>query len=509
MKLSKIFSKLKFENSTWWSNYNSDIQIYFVKELKKYNATDPNTLYICLENELSKNIDITGINILCIVADINLTDTKHFHNSNLIAVYTNDSIENVVCSLEKILADYISLVENKDKIIRLLDIKNNPQDIIEESYKILGNPIFVVDNSYKIIAKSPDVENIRLDIKEQTEKGYISEDNIKDLRTSKLYDIARNKKYPVYDINKKDGHGWITSMITSHGIEIAHLAGADINNPFSDNDLEFIDFICKIIANQLSNEDAKFLSNENLDSMLLTDLLQYSIRDENTVERRCRSLSWPLDEYLFILAIHSGNNDLSKKKNLISNALRSIFSNAKWTVLDGRLVFLVNSRQPYYDVFISNQNFLDFLNINGLQVSISRAFTRYIDTMRFFSEAMAAYHIGERVNPIHNIHIYNNYLFHHIAGILSENHNLSNFIHPAIPKILEYDKIHKSNLLETLRLYLLYPDNPTLISNMLYVHKNTLFNRVNKLKDEFALDFSSGDELLSLAISLKFMEMDK
>lgn len=121
---------------------------------------------------------------------------------------------------------------------------------------------------------------------------------------------------------------------------------------------------------------------------------------------------------------------------------------------------------------------------------------------------MTAFRLGQQFHPEHVIYAYSDYICQHIGGILSQYSNVMNFCHPAVEKIRDYDAKHDSHLLETLKEYLTYPDTPGQAAQNLFIHKNTLFYRMAKIKELFSLNLSNGEERLLLHLSLKFMELN-
>jgi DNA-binding PucR family transcriptional regulator len=59
-----------------------------------------------------------------------------------------------------------------------------------------------------------------------------------------------------------------------------------------------------------------------------------------------------------------------------------------------------------------------------------------------------------------------------------------------------------------LQKYLTYPDNPTKAAEELFIHKNTLFYRIGKIKELFPIDLSNGEERLKIHLTLKLIEVE-
>lgn len=509
MKLSNIIDRIKHATFSWISNADSSEEIFNCRLYKKGMTLNENTLYLCKYSALSNHADVLGYSFLCI-SDTVLNETSYrFHNANCILLQTELTLEKLEHQIELILGNHAVLVSNMARIIQLLQENKGIHSIIEAAYEILMNPILLVDNSFKILASCQDVASVRSDLKTQQELGYVIEENVNAIKQARLYEHARMEHAPYYTKDAGASEGWITALIHIHGIETAHIAVSDSNHPFTDIDIEFVDFLCRIVSLELQKDDF-YRSNESLmHSSFLSELLSNHMLDISTIERRANILNWKLTDSLRIITISEQHSNIfAKKAQLISKQLHAILPNNHWVIYEGRIVFLVALQDPSLEALISKSDLKDYLKINHLIGSVSRAFPHLIYCSRFYNESLAAYQLGQRFQPDGILHFYNDYVCQHIGSILAEKYTLSDFYHPAISKIQNYDHIHKTHLLDSLAEYLKHPDNPTAAAKNLFIHKNTYFYRISKIKELFTLDLSNGEERLKLHLSLKFMELE-
>ncbi|WP_180272603.1 PucR family transcriptional regulator [Konateibacter massiliensis] len=509
MNLSKLIHKLKNSSFTWASNTNSNEEIYNCLILDENNVPKPNYLYLCTPKTLSKDFDSMGYNFLCLISAPDEQLSYRFHNANLIYVTAPGTLMALKEQVDFIISDYNVLSGNMYKLMQVIHSNFGIQALIDTAYEILQNPILLVDSSYKILASCQNVVYNRPDLETQKELGYIVESNILAMKQAKLYERAREKRYPYYNKEKDAKEGWITALVYIYGIESAHIAVNDSNRPFTDNDFEFVDFLCKLVSLELQKSDF-YRTNESLmHSFFLSELLDNHMRDMPTILRRAQSLNWNLTEYLRVLTITEQTmNIFDKKAQLIANQLHKILPNSHWIIYEGHIVFLVCLADPSAAALVKENTLVDFLKINKLAGSVSRCFHSLIDTRRFYQESLAAYQFGQRFHPEDSLHFYTDYLCQHIGGILAEQYPLSSFYHPGVIKMKEYDALHNTNLLITLKEYLTYPDTPAVAAQNLFIHKNTLFYRMAKIKELFTLDLSDGEERLKIHLTLKFMELE-
>ena len=78
--------------------------------------------------------------------------------------------------------------------------------------------------------------------------------------------------------------------------------------------------------------------------------------------------------------------------------------------------------------------------------------------------------------------------------------------HPAIYKLVEYDRLNDGKLYETLKVWLEAERNYTKTAQTLYIHRSTLLYRIDRIKEITELDFDDPEVRFHLMISLALYE---
>jgi sugar diacid utilization regulator len=281
----------------------------------------------------------------------------------------------------------------------------------------------------------------------------------------------------------------------------------DGTHAFTDVDFELIDFLCKIISLELQKSDFYRTNQGLMHSYFLSDLLDNKVHDSAAIEQRMTNLGWKLNSNLHILLISDlARNFFDGKAQLITSQLHRLLPSSRWVIYHGQIVFLLSSDTP--KIFAETEELYHYLEINHLTASISNSFDSILDIRKYYLQAAKAEAFGQRFRPHVPMHFYSDYMFHHMGEIVSEKHSLVDFYHPEIVAIRDYDMAHNTNFLETLKLYLIHIDNPGAIAKQLFIHKNTVFYRISKLKEQFHLNLDDGDERFKIHLTIKLMEME-
>ncbi len=492
MKLDHMITKLKITNYHWFTTPDMNADIFSCCFLKpKTNISlSSNCLYIGASDEDFSMIPVESSNPILLLAKDSLAD-------------------NLIQEINQILISDQILVGKKSCLIEVLYSNHSTQDLIDEAYRALNNPIALVDTNYKILASSQNIIYDRPDLQEQNILGYMTDSNIEAMKRDRVYEIARENGYPYYNKAKDAKYGWVTALVNIHGIESAQMGIMECNHKITDDDLELIDFLCRLVSLELQKSNFYRNNQSLMHSLFLSELLDNRIRDISTIKHRIQSLGWKVTQNLYLMTISEQHADIfDKKAQLISKQLHQILPDSRWVIYDGRIVFLICLPDAQGTIFYAEGELAKYLEINNLTAAVSRCFHSFLDVRKYYEESLTAHTMGQRFDPDNHLYIYTDYLCQHIGDIVSVHHKMNDFYHPAITKILEYDEHHHTNLLSTLKEYLTYPDNPTLAAKHLFIHKNTLFYRMGKLKELFSIDLSNGEERLKIHLTLKFMELE-
>ena len=84
---------------------------------------------------------------------------------------------------------------------------------------------------------------------------------------------------------------------------------------------------------------------------------------------------------------------------------------------------------------------------------------------------------------------------------IHQHRDIIYLISPAVIELYRYDKAHNTDLLKTLFSYLLSGRNVSETASVLYMHRNTVFNKLNKIHSIIGLPLEDGNMQFKLLMS--------
>lgn len=217
---------------------------------------------------------------------------------------------------------------------------------------------------------------------------------------------------------------------------------------------------------------------------LMTTLFMYNITDDNPYS------------LLYVTSSETSGIIHSQLFNALNHVSDKIFS---FKYKKGAVLLSNESSLPSF-----HNTLLKYLTLLDMTCGISLPFYHIQDLPEAFDQAsLAIDQGGAETGTIYHCKDYVlNYCLQKTAATLSKHH----LIHPAVLKLARYDQENNTHLLSTLHTFLLHQSSYSKTAEILYIHKNSLRNRIDRIKEIADLDFSDYKESLYILLCLELYE---
>lgn len=120
-------------------------------------------------------------------------------------------------------------------------------------------------------------------------------------------------------------------------------------------------------------------------------------------------------------------------------------------------------------------------------------------------EADFANKLGYKVHPNKKVYFYDDYIVYHLLYEVSNHPTLSKIYRNTVERIIKYDGDHNTELYSTINSLINNDFNINKTSDILFIHRNTLYKRMNKINNllDFNMEKSESRLILQLAVKLK------
>lgn len=119
---------------------------------------------------------------------------------------------------------------------------------------------------------------------------------------------------------------------------------------------------------------------------------------------------------------------------------------------------------------------------------------------------MKAIQMGVLLDGAGPLFYYDTYAIYHCLELCAPQVSLLQLCHSAVLKLESYDRKNGTELLGTLHAYLSCHRNLSEAAASLYIHRNTLSKRLEKINDLISVDFNDAETVFHLMFSYRILE---
>lgn len=142
-----------------------------------------------------------------------------------------------------------------------------------------------------------------------------------------------------------------------------------------------------------------------------------------------------------------------------------------------------------------------------LAIGIGNPCASASDYRRGFAEASEAQQMGQHLNREGGVTHFNDLGVYRYLYKIARMDDLRDMYQDQVGRIASYDHRKGTDLLDTLEIYLECAGNLTRTSNRLYVHRNTLIQRLERLQSLCEIDLQERSNWLTLQVAIKVYKL--
>lgn len=480
-----------------------DIKLQDVFFLSQNKSLSTNHLYVTKASALP-NYNLEEIS-LAVIEDIPLTQQCNLNKCNVIIFPIKTCIFELFNLVKELFTTKNEFFRQSFYLYDQLLKSKSLLDVINHGEDLLNNPIIIIDESFKVIEyskKIPVTDEIWV---KNIKNGYCSYEFVSEVNKLKTF-----KEAPVTDepfavtchankITKRVSKLFIDNNLRGYMII------PECNHPLSAKGLTLIPTLNKIISHQL--EKTVHVHNyQELEEKLIVDLLENNIKLTEELNDRLKSCRLSIHTYKFLISISTnpGKKQRSQTTSL-QTKLSDLFSNVKQLIYKDQLILLISYKTKCSIDKIKQEKFISLLKERELCGIMSDCFTDLSELHLHFIRNLKGLEIGKTLERNSVLLIYNDLKFYHFLDDFPDKTKLLNYCHPAVLKLLSYDRENNTDYYNTLLAYLLNNQNAHTTAEKLYIHRNTMKYRLKKIYELIDLDLKEGETVFQIAYSYKIL----
>lgn len=365
---------------------------------------------------------------------------------------------------------------NALKLLEIDEKSNKLSDLLKNSYELFESTVVAIDENYRLLAHfSPNNVKLGPTYLKSIEDGFWSLELINKINSS-LKESKNMRTFVTFDSVER-----LFIKLESNGKEIGYLVFIENGKSLKNFDEDTLNHFIKLVIKHIKIENSS-TRNKNMKS-LFEALLNDEILSEDIFIDRYKRINFDKKISYQMLIIDMSIIDPKYFKSIEVN-LPNCFKNMISIYKDNYLVCFISSSydKEKLDSFFFENKIYGLISKPILSLfAIPTLFTIQKKLLKFL------------INASNEYILYDESDYCTLSSIVAIDNNLVllSFIHEDIIKLLKYDLKNNDSLCKTLYYYLANFKSLKETSKDVFLHKNTITYRLDKIKEIIEDDLSN------------------
>lgn len=399
--------------------------------------------------------------------------------------------------------------EYNENVITLTEIFLNHDGVgtlMKAASSMFGNPLVLLDTAYKLIshyAASPVNESFWEYL---ITYGHASEEQIMLFETKDIMRNCYESDNPVIinGIKDKISTSLVCKILINHNI-VGGFGIIQANKQISTADAKLAFFFSRLLGEELERSEDFHPSDGFIFEQLLYDLLSITPETRTSLEKRIRVFDYHANNKYYAFSIPL---DLSQSVSgdYMRNKIREMFPQNHVLFLREKLMIYIiaDMNKEQFGFFLKTIS--SFLHKRNLQCGVSEPFLSLIEFQSNSHCAKCALDIGKKIHPDKVIYLFDNYRIYSFFLESSSSFNIKSYCDQNIYILIEYDSQKGTELFQSLYAYLVNKGNIKLAAEQLFIHRNTLDYRIEKIISLTGWNLNDNSTFFNLLFTCELLE---
>lgn len=381
-----------------------------------------------------------------------------------------------------------------DAIARNCDL----QTLIDLTVPMVNEPMYFADSSWKMIAQySGEMEYVNPTWSYQMKFDYLPYSVYSEIVDADDMHIYRDEPNARYCVNRPgfSSFPFISKAIRKDGKHYGNFFIIELGRKLDARDFEIAEHVGDLVATSLYGESEYLASSVLYSSHFIIDVIEGNLTSKSLISDQLNALGWDYEGDFGLSLIMTKDTDPALLSHIMFLA-NSVCDNVNsFSYQDGVVSIYNNYSKSERQIRTRLAGLArDFNNV----VALSNPFT-------YFSQAKAAYQettflseIAEQQTLNGRMVEFSSYFIDYLAHCTDS----ASMYRDQAYRLLKHDKDYGTDYCNTLYHWLLLERNTVLTAKHLYVHRNTLKNRLINIEKLIDVDLDNPEKRMQLVIAL-------
>lgn len=410
-------------------------------------------------------------------------------------------LHNAAAEVSRILLNHNKIQSLHLKILDSFLHSRGFSTVLGEISQSLNTAIVVMDMSGKIISYSKPFSVADPLWRESVAKGYCPPFFMEHLRDVRQSDESPNtENAPIFRQCTNTRLYYLAKRMYTDGNLFGYVFMLQSTSNFDHACYDMVEYIAKMTVDFiLGNPSAVKVKNRLYDNLLI-DLFK-GINGEQ-ISSRILAGKMTFPDRMCIAAIKPryfrGDNYIV---GTLMNTLRQLFSGAHFVYFEKAAIVLFDLDGNFNLPDKTKDILRNLCSQERLVAGLSNPYSKVKSTRHYYQQAVKAIELSGMLDIADDVVEYVDFAFFDMISNAAEKVNVAFYCHPALATLREYDNDNSTQLYDTLRCYVKNGFNQNLTATELFLHRNSLSYRRQKIVSLTGLDLDDSETQFKLNYS--------
>ena len=380
-------------------------------------------------------------------------------------------------------------------------------DMLLASMEILRNPMFIHDTHFYILSDPRHVPGMSVWEKDaRTGRTMVSMELINDFRTDVEYLNGLRERKPTLFSSNQTGYRILFRNLWVGDSYEGRVLIDEILSVLQPGDYYVLDYLGSLIEYSLRHRLLRPFSQERDPETFLMEFLRNGSMDERRALSFLQNRNWNRNDRFVCLHIITEHKDF----NVLS--ANAVLGQIETQVAAGHAFFYNDCIAVVVNLSYNNETSADIVSKLAitmreslLKVGVSSEIQDFSLLPYAYRQAQIALEFGRVSGSMRWYYYFDEYMLDFIVDCAGREIPLQMLCTEALKKLKAYDEENKTDLCNTLNVYLKFDKNVLRTSKELYIHRSTLAYRLERIQKIIGQDLDDPVERMKLLISF-YME---
>ncbi|MGX8796703.1 PucR family transcriptional regulator [Fusibacter sp. JL298sf-3] len=435
--------------------------------------------------------ELTGNFVFFVEAYVDFEDWK-YPGINVLVVKGKSKLYEVSNLINEVFTDAMTLSAFKQY--------TSLQQLADHGEHLFNNPVIIVDSSFRVIAHSNRDRIEDAVWKLNVQRGYCSYEFIAYVRTMDDMKNSKNNSVPFPLKCYKSPYDRYASKVFLEGKLVGYILVLLQNKGLSESDKNMLYEIAGLsgacFKALLSHKNMLYIEHENF----LMDLLDKRISSQEVLDEKIKIHNEFLKSKYVVICFDLTDFKVGTKKNdFLAESINHLFYR-RHIYYENYIVLLYD-----YDHWLDSDRLNeinDFAELNNIVIGISDEFVDLTRASAYYRQAKQTVLSKKRYKLKSSCLRYKQISYLALALDFEEKGGDTYcYTHPSLEKLKAYDDVNGTEFYLTLYTYLLNDQNAVLTGKDLFIHRNTVKYRIERIEEIADVCLNDPYERINLLVS--------